>query len=453
MWQSGATIELEITDVSNSGEGVGRFEGRVVFVPNTVTGDQVKVRLDYLKNEYAHASLLEIIESSEYRVRSHCIVADKCGGCQWQHIDNIYQAQLKETHLRESLKRIGGFLDDLPISPILQSLNTLGYRNRVTYPLARSTTGLVQAGYYQSKSHHLINLNQCPVQDSKFNILLSEIKQDIQTQNWSIYNEKEHRGKLRHLSLRIGRRTGEILLTLVSTEWNLPGLQEQAQIWLERYPDLVGICLNRNQAKGNAIFGLETRCVIGKDYVREVFAGIELHLGSDAFFQINTETAEKLLEIIIQQLELKGSETILDAYCGPGTFTLPLARLVNHVFGIEVQESSLERAFYNTRLNGINNVTFYQGKVEEVLPELEIKPDVILVDPPRKGCDIQVIERLREINAPKIVYVSCQPPTLSRDLRLLTQDGLYKITHIQPADFFPQTSHVETVVFLRSSKD
>jgi 23S rRNA (uracil1939-C5)-methyltransferase len=308
----------------------------------------------------------------------------------------------------------------------------------------------VQAGYYQAQSHHLINLNQCPVQDPAFNPFLAQIKQDIQARNWSIYNEKEHQGLLRHLSLRIGRRTGEVLLTLVATDWNIPQLQEQAEIWLETYPNLVGVCLNLNKAKGNNIFGRENRLVMGRSYIREVFADLELHLGSDTFFQINTETAELLLQVIVEELHLQGTETLLDAYCGVGTFTLPLARFVASAIGIEIQESALERAYYNAQANGLKNVTFYQGKVEEILPELEIRPDVVLVDPPRKGCDPQVIERLRLIKAPHLVYVSCQPPTLARDLKLLTQDGLYEISRIQPADFFPQTSHVEAVVFLQA---
>ncbi|MEI6379817.1 MAG: 23S rRNA (uracil(1939)-C(5))-methyltransferase RlmD [Cyanobacteriota bacterium ELA615] len=449
MWQQGATLELEITDVSNSGEGVGRYQDRVVFVPNTVTGDLVRVRLEYLKDEYARAIVLEILNRSQHRTRARCIVADKCGGCQWQHINDQYQGQLKEDQLKQALKRIGQLdIQDFLFSPILKSTESLGYRNRVTYPLGKSSTGSVQAGYYQPKSHHLVNLNQCPVQDVHFNPLLAEIKQDIQQQNWSIYDEKTHLGLLRHLSLRIGRRTGEVLLTLVSSDGNIPNLQEQAQQWLIRYPNLIGVNLNLNKNKGNSIFGTKTYSVAGRPYVREIFADLELHLGSDTFFQINTEMAELVLQIIIQELQLKGTETLLDAYCGVGTFTLPIARLVKMAIGIEIQEASLERAYYNANLNKIENVTFYQGKVEEVLPNLEVKPDLIILDPPRKGCVGEVIEQLCELKVPRLVYISCQPPTLARDLKILTQSGNYKIRRIQSADFFPQTTHVESIVFL-----
>jgi len=451
MWQQGVVLELEITDVSNSGEGVGRYQDRVVFVPNTVTGDLARVRLEYLKDEYARSVVLEILRPSQYRERPRCIVADKCGGCQWQHISDLYQGQLKEDHLKQALRRIGGLvIDDLPFSPILKSKESLGYRNRVTYPLGRSSSGALQAGYYQSKSHHIVNLNQCPVQDVHFNSLLAEIKQDIQKRDWSIYDEKMHTGLLRHLSMLIGRRTGEVLLTLVSSDGNIPDLQEQAEQWLAKYPNLIGVNLNINQSKGNKIFGPKTYSVSGKPYVREIFADLELQLGSDTFFQINTEMAELMLKIIIEELQLKGTETVLDAYCGIGTFTLPIARLVAKAIGIEIQESSLERAYYNAQANQIDNVTFYQGKVEEVLPDLEIKPDVIILDPPRKGCSFEVIEQLCQIMAPRLVYVSCQPPTLARDLKLLTQTGNYKITRIQSADLFPQTTHVESIVFLKA---
>ena len=451
MWQLGETVEIEITDVSNSGEGVGRYEDRVVFVPDTVTGDIVKVRLEYLKPEYAQGKLIELVKASTNRIRPRCIVADKCGGCQWQHISDEYQAELKEHHLKTALARIGGF-DDLVFAPMQKAQEPLGYRNKVTYPLARSATGAVQAGYYRPKSHTLINLNQCPVQDPHFNPLLAEIKQDIYTRNWSIYKEEEHRGLMRHLSLRIGRRTKEMLLTLVATSTKIPGLQEQAEIWLKRYPELVGVSLNVNSVKGNSIFGTESHSVAGKAYIREVFGGLELHLGPNTFFQVNTETAEQVLNLIIKELNLQGQEIILDAYCGVGTFTLPLARLAKEVIGIEIQEPSLAQAYYNAQLNGINNVTFYQGKVEDILPQLEISPDVILVDPPRKGCDREVIERLRFLRSPHLVYISCQPPTLARDLKLLTQDGVYRIVKVQAADFFPQTAHVESVVFLQASQ-
>lgn len=446
-WQQGQLVEVTITDLNDTGEGVGRLGGRVIFVPDTVTGDRVLVRLVRVKSNYAHGKLHQLLEPSPHRIRPNCIVADKCGGCQWQHIDYHYQLEAKQNLVIQALEHIGGFTSPA-VAPILTTETSLAYRNKATYPLKRSAKGQVQAGYYHQGSHQLINLNQCPVQDARLNPLLAEIKQDIEQLGWSVYNEERHQGRLRHLSLRIGRRTGEMLLTLVTTDWRLQNLDAQAQQWLTRYPKLVGICVNRNPNRTNVIFGDETRCVAGQPYLQEEFAGLQLQLKPETFFQVNTEVAEALLAAIVEQLALKGDEILLDAYCGIGTFTLPLAQRVRQAMGLEVHPASVEQAQLNAQLNGISNVTFKTGAVETLLPQLEIKPDVVLLDPPRKGCDRAVIEALL-MSAPKhIVYISCKPATLARDLKLLCHTGGYQLAHVQPADFFPQTPHVECAAFL-----
>ena len=446
-WQQGQLVEVMITDLNDTGEGVGRLEGRVVFVPDTVVGDRVLVRLVRVKSNYANGKLHQLLEPSPHRIRPNCIVADKCGGCQWQHIDYHYQLEAKQNLVIQALEHIGGFTSP-SVAPILTTDTSLAYRNKATYPLKRSATGQVQAGYYHQGSHQLINLNQCPVQDARLNPLLAEIKQDIEQLGWSVYNEERHQGRLRHLSLRIGRRTGEMLLTLVTTDWRLQNLEAQAQKWLTRYPKLVGICVNQNPNRTNVIFGDETRCIAGQPYLQEEFAGLQLQLKPETFFQVNTEVAEALLNAIVEQLALKGDEILVDAYCGIGTFTLPLAQRVRQAMGLEVHPASVEQAQLNAQLNGITNVTFKTGAVETLLPQLEIRPDVVLLDPPRKGCDRAVIETLL-MSAPKhIVYVSCKPATLARDLKLLCHTGSYQLTHVQPADFFPQTPHVECAAFL-----
>ncbi|MDP5339282.1 MAG: 23S rRNA (uracil(1939)-C(5))-methyltransferase RlmD, partial [Nodularia sp. (in: cyanobacteria)] len=436
-----------IADLSNTGEGVGRFEEQVVFVPDTVPGDRAIVRLVYVKPKYAHGKLHELLEASPHRVRPSCIVADKCGGCQWQHIDYDYQLLAKHNQVIQALQRIGGFVNP-PVDAVLTTSAPLGYRNKSTYPLGISATGQVQAGYYQKGSHQLVNLNQCPVQDSRLNPLLAEVKQDIQQRGWRIYDERKHQGQIRHLGLRIGRRTGEMLLTLVVKDWNLPGIETQAQEWLKRYPQLMGVSLNRNSDRTNAIFGSETRCVAGVPYLREKFADLEFQVLPDTFFQVYTEAAEALLQVIQSELNLQGHELLVDAYCGIGTLTLPLAKQVRQTIGIELQPEAVQQAILNAQHNDINNVTFQVGAVEKLLPEMGIIPDVVLLDPPRKGCDRAVIDSLLLSKPSRIVYVSCKVSTLARDLKLLCQDGQYTITRIQPADFFPQTAHVEAVAFL-----
>jgi 23S rRNA (uracil1939-C5)-methyltransferase len=454
-WEQGQLVEVTITDLSDRGDGVGRSGQRVVFVPDTVTGDRVLVRLLHVKPQYAHGKVQELLQPSEHRLRPACIVADKCGGCQWQPVNYAYQQEAKRQLIQQALERIGKFAKPL-IYPMLPRTEPLGYRNKATYPLSLSATQQVQAGYYRKGTHQVVNLNQCPIQDPRLNPLLTDVKQDLQRgveqQGWSIYQEETHQGLLRHLSFRIGRRTGEMLLTLVTTAWHLPGIQDQAQQWLQQYPQLVGVCLNRNGDRTNTIFGSDTRCLAGRPFLQEQFAGLTLEIRSTTFFQVYTEQAEALLEKIQDELQLQGTEWIVDAYCGIGTLTLPLAKQCELVVGIEVQQEAIEQAQQNATLNNIHNVEFQVGKVEQVLPALAQKygkkPDVVILDPPRKGCDRLVLETLRAWQPSRIVYVSCNPATLARDLKLLCEHDLYELNAVQPADFFPQTSHVECAAFL-----
>jgi len=449
-WQQGALIELTITGLNHDGGGIGRHQERVVFVPDAVTGDRLRVKLIQVKKNLAIAQLVKILEPSPHRIRPACIVADKCGGCQWQHIDPQFQGELKQQQIIDALERIGKFTD-LPLQPFLAAPESLGYRNKVTYPLARSKTGQVQAGYYRRGSHKVVNLNQCPVQDPRLNPFLAEIKQDIESQGWSIYDEEQRRGKLRHLGLRLGQRTGEILLTLISAQASLPGLEDQAQQWLDRYPDLVGVCLNIQPEPSNRIFGPTTQLIAGRDTCREQFAGLTYSLGTDTFFQINTAAAELLLTHLQAALDLQGDEFLLDAYCGVGTFTLPLAQRVKTAIGIEINDHSVQQAQHNAETNQITNVTFLAGTVESLLPTLADHPDILLLDPPRKGCSPSMLAEIVNHRPGKIAYISCQPPTLARDLHYLCNEGGYQITWIQGCDFFPQTAHVECAVILSAS--
>lgn len=472
-WRQGELIELEITDLSDSGDGVGRWEQRVVFVPDTVTGDRVRVRLVHVKPQYAHGKVQELLRSSPDRIRPKCIVADKCGGCQWQHVAYEHQLAVKRNLIGQALARIGG-MEQVTVEPVLHR-DDLHYRNKATYPLRRAkgvakespnsrtaarkpkligtaiadtpaTANSVMAGYYQKGSHQLINLNQCPIQDERLNPLLAEVKQDIQKRGWSLYDEALHRGKLRHLGLRIGRHTGEMLLTLITKEPGLVGIEAQAQEWLNRYPGLVGVLVNVNGDRTNAIFGDQTRCIAGRAYLHEIFAGLTFQIRPDTFFQVNTETAEAMVAMILAELNLQGTETVLDAYCGIGTLTLPVAQRAKQAIGLEVQPEAIAQAAQNAALNGLDNVTFQTGTVEALLPQLDVQPDVVMLDPPRKGCDRAVLDALLHLQPDRIVYMSCNPATLARDLKILASD--YTLTRVQPADFFPQTPHVECVVFM-----
>ncbi|MEN9208049.1 MAG: 23S rRNA (uracil(1939)-C(5))-methyltransferase RlmD [Gloeomargarita sp. GMQP_bins_120] len=447
-WRQGAEIALTITDLNDQGDGVGRWQERVVFVPNTVPGDQVRVRLVWVKPSYAYGTLLGLDAPSPHRVVPLCPVADTCGGCQWQHIDYSYQLVAKQRQIEQALIRIGG-LAHPPVAPVPSQQQPWAYRNKVTYPLGLNRAGELQAGFYQKNTHHIVNINRCPVQDPQFDVLLPQLKQDLQQRGWSIYNETTGRGALRHLNLRIGRRTGEVLMTLVSTTAKLPHLQEQARQWQARWPQVVGVCVHVNPKPGNTIFAGETHCVWGRDYLWEEFCGLRWQIRPDTFFQVNTEQAEQLVNTIQKTLVLQGSECLVDAYCGIGTLGLPLARSVRQLVGIEVHPAAIHQAQANARHNRIPNAQFHCGTVETLLPQLALRPDVILLDPPRKGCDPQVMKYLQQNPVPRLVYVSCNPATLARDLRALCTEGPYCLEQVIPLDFFPQTHHVESVSFLR----
>lgn len=451
-WQQGSTLEIDINSLSSEGDGVGRWENRIVFVPDTVPGDRVQVRLVHTKPAYGRGKLLEVVTASSDRIRPPCIVADKCGGCQWQPIDYSAQLIAKQQQVVDALERIGHFTNAV-VEPIIGADSPLGYRNKATYPLGLSAEGNIKAGYFRKGTHQIVNLNQCPVQDDRLDPLLANVKRDIQNRGWSVYDETTQTGALRHLALRIGHRTGQILLTLVSTTWELPGIEEQSATWQARYPNLVGVCVNLNAQSGNAIWGPETRFVVGRPYLEERFANLTLHIYPTTFFQIHTEQAERLLQVILAELQLQGTETVVDAYCGIGTLTLPIAQQAGFCLGLEVQEEAVAIAAENAQRNGISNVAFCAGTVAEQLPQVgEIlqnqSVDVVVLDPPRKGCGDRVLETLIHLHPPRIVYMSCNPATLARDLQRLCLAGPYRLQRVQPADFFPQTAHVECVAFL-----
>jgi 23S rRNA (uracil1939-C5)-methyltransferase len=469
-WRQGDRVEVTIDNLSDSGDGVGRVNDLVIFIPDTVPGDRVLAKMAVVKTNYATAQLLDVLQASDDRVRPSCIVADKCGGCQWQHVSYRQQLESKREQVVQALFRIGGFDEHLQVDEVLSVGEAYHYRNKATYPLSiaernqpeaklrdpmRSIVhGQVIAGYYQKGTHSIVNLNQCPIQDTHLNPLLAEIKKDIGKAKWPIYDEKTHQGNVRHLSLRVGRRTGEILLTIVAKDRKLNDLWKQCSEWMQRF-GLVGVCLNINTEKGNVILGPETFCIVGQGYLTERFGGLKFQIRPETFFQVYTEQAEAMLYEIEQELNLTGKETIVDAYCGIGTLSLPLSKQVKRVIGIEIMASSIEQAKINAEQNGIE---FHTGRVETLLAGLlgmtdesnegMIQPDVVVLDPPRKGCDRRVLDTLLQVKANRIVYMSCNPATLARDLKILCADNVYKLTRVQPGDFFPQTTHVEAVAFL-----
>ncbi|NJK64271.1 MAG: 23S rRNA (uracil(1939)-C(5))-methyltransferase RlmD [Synechococcaceae cyanobacterium SM2_3_1] len=450
VWQPGSIVPLQITALTSEGDGVGHIQGRVVFVPQAVPGDELEVKLVKVKPSYAQAVPVAIQTPSAHRIQPACIVADKCGGCQWQQVAYAKQLQAKQEAVQDALQRIGK-LGLPPPLPIMGADAVLHYRNKVTYPIQTRPDGRLVMGYYQRGSHHLINLNQCPVQDQRLDVYLQEIKQDLQRTGWPVYDEHTHTGSLRHLGLRIGRRTGQVLITLVVREANLPGLENWAQAWLQRYPDLVGVCVNVNAARTNAIFGPKTEVIAGVATLQEIFADLTLTLDSTSFFQVYTEQAEHFFTWIVEEMHLQGTATVVDAYCGIGTLSLLVAPQVRRVIGIESHAAAVARAEQNSAANQLDNLDFHPGKVEAILPLLQ-DVDQVILDPPRKGCDGEVLKALQQLQPQQIVYISCHAATLARDLQPLIQNQQYSIRQWRAADFFPQTGHVESVVFLQRTE-
>ncbi len=445
MYKQGDCLELQISGLTDQGEAIGHHEGLAVFIPDAVPGDRLNVRLMQFKKSYALGQIQAILDPSPERITPRCLIASKCGGCQWQVISDTQQARSKQEIVQAALERLGG-LSLPPLAPFMAAPEPLHYRNKVTYPIVPGLDGEpLRLGYYRPKSHRVVNLSHCPVQATALDELLPEIKADLQESGWSAYDEATNRGVLRHLGLRIGRRTGNMLLTLVVRDTDLPHLDTWAEQWLERFPQLVGVCLNLNPRRTNVIFGPETICIAGRPELTEVFAGLEFAIDSTSFFQIYTEQAERLWYWLVQQLDVQPHSTVIDAYCGIGTMGLPLAAQIHKLIGIELWPAAVEKAQANARRNGLTNTEFHCGSVESLLPQLPVA-DIVLLDPPRKGCDREVLDTLLQQQPRQIGYISCNPATLARDLQILSE--CYHVQAVQAADLFPQTAHVETAVSL-----
>lgn len=443
--QQGQLAELQITALAAGGDGVGRLDnGCVVFVSDAVPGDQLEVRLVRVKKGHAFGKISRLLEPSPQRVRPSCIVADRCGSCQWQAVD--YQSQLvaKHTQVIDALTHLGGFLDP-PVAAVLPQIHPLGYRNKSTFPVGRNSLGELVIGYYRKDSHRIVNLNACPVQDDRLNPLLAAAKHQMRTKGWIPYDETTHRGTLRHLSLRIGERTGEMLLTFIVRDRQLPGLEDVAQALKADFPALVGICINENSLRGNAIFGEKTECIAGRPYLEDKLDDLTFAIEPTTFFQICTAQAEVIARLVVAAAQAQPEDTLIDAYCGIGTLTLPLARAAGRLIGIENHPRSIEQAKRNAQNNHFQNCHFVLGTVEA---ELEHFPaNIITLDPPRRGCEPQVLEAILKNRPRRIIYVSCNPATLARDLKILVAGG-YTLAQVQPVDLFAQTHHVESIATL-----
>lgn len=439
--------EMTITDIGTNGEGVGKINDFVVFVPEAITGDQLEVKILKVKKNLAYGKIEKILSPSPRRSEVTCEVAIKCGGCQLQHMSYEAQLEWKQSKVYNALTRIGG-LKDIEVLPTLGMEAPAHYRNKAQYPI-RKENGKVQIGFYMSRTHKVVDWSTCGIQDKRCEQIIEIVRNFLEVNNISIYDEETHKGLVRHLMIKTGFYTGEVMVCLVVNGNELPHSDKLLEA-LHVVEGLTSVLLNINKAKTNVILGHEIKVLEGRDYIIDTIGDLKFKISALSFFQVNPEQTKVLYDKALEYAELEGNETVWDAYCGIGTISLFLAQKAKKVYGVEIVAPAIENARENAALNDIHNAEFFVGKAEEVIPEQYangLTADTIVVDPPRKGCDQALLETLVKMNPKKIVYVSCDPATLGRDLGYLDQQG-YKVEKVQPVDMFPHTTHVETVVKL-----
>jgi 23S rRNA (uracil1939-C5)-methyltransferase len=443
----GMKAEVQITGLSHDGQGVARLGSHVLFITGALPGELIRARLTYKAKRHWLAEMEAIIQASPERQKPPCILADHCGGCSLQHYSDAGQQHWKQQKVVDALERIAHLKH--PVSPLLGCEPSLGYRNRAIIPLERLEDGRIKAGYYRPGSHQIVNMNHCPVLDPRLDALIEPLKADLEASEWPIDRDCKEEGGLRHLALRVGANTGEVLLTLVSSHHHLDGLALQAAHWMARWPQLVGVCLNLQPKPTNVLMGEETRVIAGRSWLLEQFCGLDLRIAADTFFQVNTPQAERVVPLLLNALESLPPGVMVDGYCGIGTYSLPVAASGWQVHGIELSQEAVKQAKANAEANNLSHLATYEaGVVSRCLPEHLVHCDVLFLDPPRKGLDSFVVEAILAKPPQTLIYLSCDPATLARDLGQFTASA-YQLEQIQPIDFFPQTIHVETLAVLR----
>ena len=446
-------ILLTIEDFTREGEGLGKYQGFPLFVKDTVIGDKVKVSVTKLKKNYGYARLVDILEPSPDRVTPPCPVARQCGGCKIQQLSYEKQKEFKWNQVANCLKRIGGF-DDIEgkMEPIYGMEHPWHYRNKAQYPIGMDKNGNIIAGFYAGRTHTIVPNTDCLIQAEVNKDILEIILEYLRKNHIRPYEEKTHTGLVRHILTRVGFVTGEIMVCLV-----LNGKKEQLKNSaalvekLAAIPGMTSIIVNTNKEKTNRILGAACETLWGRDYIEDYIGDVRYQSGPLSFFQVNPAQTKVLYSKALEYADLKGEEIVWDLYCGIGTISLFLAQKASQVCGVEIVREAIDDARRNAALNQMDNVTFFVGKAEEIVPaeyrRTGVRPDVIVVDPPRKGCDETLLHTMTAMAPERIVYVSCDPATLARDCRILCEEG-YEITRVAVVDQFGHSCHVETVVLM-----
>ncbi|CAH1223054.1 23S rRNA (uracil-C(5))-methyltransferase RlmCD [Paenibacillus auburnensis] len=485
-------VMLDIIGMTHEGEGVGRVEGFTLFVSGALPGEKVRAKVLKTKKQYGYAKLLELVQASSDRIAPPCPIYDQCGGCQLQHMDYTAQLAWKRQLVVDNLQRIGKLevagapgrgaiagsggaegaadtanlttgaderdgvanaagaqADGIIVQPTLGMDEPWRYRNKAQVPIGVTEGGLV-GGFYARGSHRIVDMETCLIQHEHNDDVVGAVKRIGRELGISAYNEETGRGLLRHVVVKKAFRTGEMMLVLVTNGRDIPHMDAWLGSIREQLPDVVSICQNVNTQRTNVIFGNETRVLWGRDVIYDYIGDVQFAISARSFYQVNPAQTEVLYGKTVEYAGLTGNETVIDAYCGIGTISLFLAQHAAKVYGVEIVPEAIEDARGNARLNHMNNVVFEVGASEDVIPnwkEQGVTPDVIVVDPPRKGCDPRLLDTILAMKPERVVYVSCNPSTLARDLRVL-EDGGYKTVEVTPVDMFPHTVHVESVALL-----
>lgn len=447
LMEKNQTYTVKITGLTAEGAGVARVEGQVIFVPGVIPGEVCKIRIEHIGKTNAFASLVQVDEPSPHRVQPECAYFARCGGCTFWHMDYECELECKKQRVKDALLRIGGVA--FPELEITGSRSIYGYRNKVQFPV-QERDEKINAGFYRAGSHEVIAIENCLIQPQSANGVRRAVLQWMREEHIPAYDERTNTGVVRHIYLRCGEKTGELLVCLVANCEMLAKKKELVAALLKEVPQITGICVNYQQKKSNVILGEHFETLYGEGTLQDCLLGLTFRLSPAAFYQVNHDQAEKLYEKAIEFAGLSGNETVLDLYCGSGTITLCLAKHARQVIGVEIVADAIRDAKENARLNQVSNAEFFCADAAQAAQRFAQegkKPDVIVIDPPRKGVSEEAITAMCQMKPERIVYVSCDPATLARDIRRLEARGyLAKKAHC--FDLFPRCAHVETAVQL-----
>jgi len=449
--KTGGAYTLDIKRMGDGGEGIGRIEGLAVFVEDALPGDRVEVEITQVRRNYARGRIKKVVQQSAQRVQARCPMALECGGCQIQHMDYGWQLRHKRQKVEDQLKRIGG-LEGVMVHPVLGMEEPWRYRNKAQFPVGMGAQGIV-TGFYARRSHDIIGIDDCIIQHGINGQVVNVVKEHMETHGIAPFDEETGEGIVSHILTRIGFATGEVMVVIVATRRYFPGKDELVGGLRETVNGLMSIILNVNDKRTNVILGQECITLWGQDYITEVMGNLKFRISPLSFFQVNPVQTMVLYKKVLEYAGLKGDETVIDAYCGTGSISLFLAQRTGKVYGIEVVEAAVRDARANAAINGIKNVEFITGLVEEVMPRFYregVRPHAVVLDPPRKGCVQALLDAVVSMQPGRVVYVSCNPATLARDLKYLDGRG-YKVQEVQPVDMFPHTAHVECIIMMTNS--